>query len=659
MKPTPSGLKERFIIPILREVAEAVKWVHQAGIIHRDLKCANILITEDGGVQLCDFGVAGIIETAVDKRSTFIGTPHWMAPELFQGSHYGKEVDIWAFGSMTYEMATGLPPSAMSGVGGMDLGQYLKSHIPRLEGGKYSDGLRSIVAFCLEERPSDRPTIENVQRHEYIYNTSSIYPTSSLSELVRAFKMWENHGGIRKSLFMAGGAQGPSDSTVLSDGDWNFSTTDAFELAVEQDTNARDVINVYGPSGAHNNDFMEETSRPSRQQESRSNRRRPPPEALAPLRGPLEKLFDPNTISNYQENSRAHYNQNQQPMASDLPLRDDSNQTSIRDTMIDLDAYIVPTGSSSFSDVDTIKADRRLPTYSDDEYDFKHPTTSDTSGKTNRRTQDWKFPSMSEGYANPHVNRFPDSYGSQRPEVTPAVGGRPALVHHPTEPISLPTQSNLMPIASAPSSPKRFSLIDLDLSLPEPSRPSTAGSTTSQDMTSADPFQLERHASLYQPSLPSTREPSLYISDESALGLHLRPGNTLQDLADVSDFSASDAEGTYYGNRNGHRSYKEQTRGTTGYVSSDQEGLLDPHGSRSNQPQTRSNRPFNMNHFPALPPPPSIAALSGTASSQEMTDELQRMLGGMTSQLEAFADVYKTLPKSQRGGGHRDGYVEG
>jgi serine/threonine protein kinase len=39
MKPTPDGLKEKFIIPILREVAEAVKWVHQAGIIHRDLKC--------------------------------------------------------------------------------------------------------------------------------------------------------------------------------------------------------------------------------------------------------------------------------------------------------------------------------------------------------------------------------------------------------------------------------------------------------------------------------------------------------------------------------------------------------------------------------------------------------------------------------------------
>lgn len=87
MRPTaPGGLQEKWIIPILREVAEAVFWVHKAGIIHRDIKCANVLITEAGSVQLCDFGVSGIIETRFDKRSTFIGTPHWMAPELFDPS---------------------------------------------------------------------------------------------------------------------------------------------------------------------------------------------------------------------------------------------------------------------------------------------------------------------------------------------------------------------------------------------------------------------------------------------------------------------------------------------------------------------------------------------------------------------------------------------
>ncbi|KND88539.1 Serine/threonine-protein kinase nak1 [Tolypocladium ophioglossoides CBS 100239] len=112
MRPTGS-LPEKWIIPILREVAEAIYWVHRRGIIHRDIKCANILVTETGGIQLCDFGVAGIIETKFDKRRTVTGTLHWMAPELFDSNvSYGTEVDIWAFGSMAYEVASGLPPNA-------------------------------------------------------------------------------------------------------------------------------------------------------------------------------------------------------------------------------------------------------------------------------------------------------------------------------------------------------------------------------------------------------------------------------------------------------------------------------------------------------------------------------------------------------------------
>lgn len=109
MRPS-GGLPNKWIIPILREVAEALFWVHKEGIIHRDIKCANVLVTEMGTVQLCDFGVAGIIETKYSKRSTVTGTLNWMPPELFDASvSYGTEVDIWAFGSLAYEVATGLP----------------------------------------------------------------------------------------------------------------------------------------------------------------------------------------------------------------------------------------------------------------------------------------------------------------------------------------------------------------------------------------------------------------------------------------------------------------------------------------------------------------------------------------------------------------------
>ena len=108
MKPTaPGGLQEKWIIPILREVTVAIHWVHKEGIIHRDIKCANVLVTEVGSVQLCDFGVAGMMESKFDKRSTVIGTPHWMAPELFDvedgapetpPNFSSMESDVWSFG---------------------------------------------------------------------------------------------------------------------------------------------------------------------------------------------------------------------------------------------------------------------------------------------------------------------------------------------------------------------------------------------------------------------------------------------------------------------------------------------------------------------------------------------------------------------------------
>lgn len=94
---TKAKIEEKYIVPIARELAIGLKAIHDAGIIHRDIKAANVMIHEKGSLQIIDFGVSGILQTSIDKRSTVIGTPHWMAPELHknappQGLNYGTEV---------------------------------------------------------------------------------------------------------------------------------------------------------------------------------------------------------------------------------------------------------------------------------------------------------------------------------------------------------------------------------------------------------------------------------------------------------------------------------------------------------------------------------------------------------------------------------------
>lgn len=657
------------------------------GVKSTNLVGANVLITETGGLQLCDFGVAGVVETKFDKRSTVVGTPHWMAPELFgPAPKYGREVDIWALGSMVYEMATGLPPNAANGITAHNLPEHLQNFTPRLVGDQYSPGLRDFVSACFKEEPSARPTIEDCKNHPYTFNTSVTYPTSALVGLVRAFKLWEDRGGARRSLFMVGGAQGPtpqSDYSPFGEDEWNFSTTAAFDQQVSRNSTPQELYDAYGTGVI---EFNEETSRPPPQQ--KLSRRRPPPEALAPLPVPLQKIFDSNTMSNYNENSRELYGRNMQPPperpsrpVSDLPLRDDTAHTLIRDTMIDLGGHDSETGVSSFPE-DTIRADRRSAMDEDeDEYgslhNFNKPALSDPADMNpNRRTQDWKFPSMTvPASADPETSRFPVSYDPPRPAVTAGVGGRPALVHHPTEPVGGFSmmggndRTSLIDLdldggfSNTMSVVDRSSLINLDLdagfdrhslinlddasvpsSLPELTRPSTAnsdvGSAASEyASSSANPFDLEHHASMYQPTSSEQEEPTLRSTSKTSL-YDINGGYP-------SDFSFSDAD----------------SRQNTDY-NSDSDHMTMPPPSRPQPPRSVPPNPTlptsgvapNPPHLPNIPPlpaAPSQAVMSGTADSQEMLEAFQNLFGGMAEQLTAFRGNFENFqaPTAPRRGG--------
>lgn len=301
-------------------------------------------------------------------------------------------------------------------------------------------------------------------------------------------------------------------------------------------------------------------------------RRRQPPPNLPAVKVPLEKVFDPNTITNYEENSREYYGLPPPPptasasgtesgaggpgtVNSDLPLRDDSLHSTLRESLIDLDASFDLSDTSRFADMDTIRAGPSGPRISVD-YDFSgsgdegseynRPPLSDPADlPNNRRTQEWKFPTMPPpASANPEMFRFPFNDNGERSAMATPSGSsrgsrsnnnsnnnsisisRPAvLVHQHTEPIGLPSQGYDLAVPNMDDANRMSmsSLIDLDMSMPDPlpemTRPSTANSDApsmaGSDYGMANPFDLEKHASIYVPANSRNREPSIYVSDES------------------------------------------------------------------------------------------------------------------------------------------------
>lgn len=368
----------------------------------------NILISEEGDVQLCDFGVAGIIETNAGKRSTIIGTPFWMPPEMHSmdpdsQEGYGTEVDCWAFGCTVYEMATGMPPNHKFHPS--MLRTILKA-APRLQDGNYSQELRDFVAFCLEERPQDRPTAEQILEHPYIADTSEEYPTATLRQMIDRYVQWERKGGQRASLFNPYGAAAPQIPEEQEDvDDWNFSITDHFD---------RDFTKRYSQLGIAATDFaMQEDEPVATELPSFSARGLTPfqqaQEEAKAKRGEksMVRLFDPNAAP-YDYNTLAD-DDDEEEQLSDLPLRNmSSDRSANRETMIDLDMGGLdsqPTFSFDIGDVPTLRAAPRasVVAFDDDENDDEYYASQGQD--TKRATKEWKMPWSVEPQADENAKR--------------------------------------------------------------------------------------------------------------------------------------------------------------------------------------------------------------------------------------------------------------
>jgi serine/threonine protein kinase len=156
---------------VLKQVVEGLMTLHAQGVVHRDLKPSNLLVGQDGGVKVADFGLAkqvgGEQSTFLTRTGTFAGTMYYMAPEQAEGMDITPAADVYALGVIWHELLTGKRP----GAGKFKLSK-LRPDCP--------EQWASLIENCLDDEPADRPSLSLIQQALMTEEFEAVIPPTEL-----------------------------------------------------------------------------------------------------------------------------------------------------------------------------------------------------------------------------------------------------------------------------------------------------------------------------------------------------------------------------------------------------------------------------------------------------------------------------------------------
>mmetsp|Transcript_6297 Transcript_6297/g.19010 ORF Transcript_6297/g.19010 Transcript_6297/m.19010 type:complete len:980 (+) Transcript_6297:239-3178(+) len=174
-------LEERLVAKFVKQILHGLRYLHQQGVIHRDIKGANILMTKDRHVKLSDFGVS--VRKHLDQEAgdmNVVGTPYWMAPEIISLTGVSTESDIWSLGCTIVELLTGNPPYG-------DLNEFsamyriVTDDRPPLPS-DISGSLEDFLLKCFTKDMAARSKADELLRHKWILeNADDLQLTSGIS----------------------------------------------------------------------------------------------------------------------------------------------------------------------------------------------------------------------------------------------------------------------------------------------------------------------------------------------------------------------------------------------------------------------------------------------------------------------------------------------
>ena len=201
------------VVGILREVARALAYAHERGVVHRDIKPDNVMLS-GGAAMVTDFGVAkavsaslsgtidaGAASVTLTQLGVSLGTPAYMSPEQAAGDPaVDRRADLYAFGCMAYEMLTGSPPFSGRNVSSL-LAAHVTEHPEAVDRRRPSvpPALAALVMQCLEKHPADRPSNANevLRALDGVVLTPAGVPSTSFASIARAATARDVRGGRR------------------------------------------------------------------------------------------------------------------------------------------------------------------------------------------------------------------------------------------------------------------------------------------------------------------------------------------------------------------------------------------------------------------------------------------------------------------------------
>eukprot|EP00667_Euglena_gracilis_P008366 EG_transcript_8472 len=169
-----------------QQIVAGLVYLHSNNVIHRDIKCDNVLLDNNGLVKLSDFGCAKELARNCETTSTVVGTPNFIAPEVIVHGKYDAKADVWSLGCTCVEMITGLPPWPQFSTVWAALNHIAESEGPPGLPPDLDQRFHRFLLKCFERDPAKRPSSFELQRLPIIQGSDSVVTAPTISRTPQA-----------------------------------------------------------------------------------------------------------------------------------------------------------------------------------------------------------------------------------------------------------------------------------------------------------------------------------------------------------------------------------------------------------------------------------------------------------------------------------------